>query len=324
MTELWLDQGPNPNVGLVCSGGALKGARQAGALSCLADRGIFPGVMAGTSTGSLTAAMGAQAETLREFQEQAQTLAAVYISLRKEADLHRVGSVLPGLLGKAWALWRTWGIWNPEKGLEKLLRRHVSPLRLATSPVRLLVSRVDLNSGRHESVEGDNPEIVEAVLASASEPLVWPPVKGKQGERWVDGGVREITPLRAAIHALREKALPGITPTLWILLARPFGMTPVVVGSALDVAARAVSILTDEVFLGDLRSAVRVNAAPKEGQRAMRFVVVAPPPGSISPKLIPSPEEIEIMMREGREGARFPLTLESEADLDAWLAEYAG
>jgi predicted acylesterase/phospholipase RssA len=96
-----------------------------------------------------------------------------------------------------------------------LVETHIDPERVAGSGIVLRIGAVGLESGelRYVTERGelqtrdgeplDQPPVAltEAILASASIPLVFPPTR-LNDEHYVDGGVREILPLELAFNRL--------------------------------------------------------------------------------------------------------------------------
>lgn len=99
--------------------------------------------------------------------------------------------------------------------VRRLVEEHIDPERVAASGIMLRIGAVGLESGdlRYITEHGelqtrtgdpiDEPPVslTEAVLASASIPLVFPPTR-LNDEHYVDGGVREILPLELAFNRL--------------------------------------------------------------------------------------------------------------------------
>lgn len=99
--------------------------------------------------------------------------------------------------------------------VRRLVEANIDPDRIAASGMLLRIGAVGLESGElryvteHGEVQTrdgdplDQPRVplTEAVLASASIPLVFPPTK-LNDEHYVDGGVREILPLELAFNRL--------------------------------------------------------------------------------------------------------------------------
>ncbi len=113
-----------------------------------------------------------------------------------------------------------------------LLERNVDPDRVAASGILLRVGTVSLESGelryiteRGELLSRDgsplglpNVPLLDAVTASASIPVIFPPTR-LVDEHYVDGGVREILPLELAFNHLGAghifaivASAPGVDP----------------------------------------------------------------------------------------------------------------
>lgn len=96
-----------------------------------------------------------------------------------------------------------------------LLERELDPERVATSGIALRVGAVSLESGelryvtetgaihdrRDQPVDHEEVPLAAGVLASASIPVAFPPVRLGE-EHYVDGGAREILPIEILVHHL--------------------------------------------------------------------------------------------------------------------------
>lgn len=179
---------------LVISGGGAKGAFAVGAIEVLRGRGIEFDLIAGTSTGALIASLVA-ADDLEE-------LVRIYTSVRTR-------DVIRGN-------WRRlyYDARYDTAPLERLLRRTMRGRRferMQLSPVEVYLCSVGLFSGRpgywtqrttpinsgipFVRAWSDFEDYVRAVMASTNQPFLMPPV-WIDGEPRVDGGVREIAPVK--------------------------------------------------------------------------------------------------------------------------------
>jgi predicted acylesterase/phospholipase RssA len=116
--------------------------------------------------------------------------------------------------------------------IRALVEREIMPERIAASGLTLRVGAVSLETGELRYADGagqlyerdgtplDRPPVrlQDAVLASASIPLMYPPTE-LGGEYYVDGGVREILPLQLAFNQLGAGHIfavvaskPGVEP----------------------------------------------------------------------------------------------------------------
>lgn len=225
-------------IAVVLSGGGAKGAFQAGVLCALHDEGIHPELVVGTSVGALNAA----------------------------------GLSHLGLLGMV-------STWRGIKGIKDVFRDRWWKLpfngsgRYSMAPLRKTVERisaqprhpggpeavacyVDLKTTavHHVSNATATPaEFATAVLASASIPFYMEPVDGYL----VDGGVREVAPVRYALERMGWQGhLIVITcqPLDKDRAADPFDESwP----RALSMGLRALDVRDHETLLNDLSAAVR-------------------------------------------------------------------
>jgi NTE family protein len=170
----------------VLSGGASLGAVQVGMLRGLADAGIRPDLIVGTSVGALNGGWIAS----RTDDAGLEALAGLWRSLSRN-DVFPTRPVL-GLLG---FLGRRPNL-LPDSGLRKLLTNNLRFARLEDATVPLHVVATDLLSGLDVLLSCGNA--VEAILASAAIPAVFPPVK-VNGRYLIDGGVVNNTPLSHAV-----------------------------------------------------------------------------------------------------------------------------
>lgn len=252
---------------LVISGGGSKGAFAVGALKYLMlERGLDFEVLAGTSTGALIVPMIA-----------AQGKAAL-ATLETEYTTVTTGDILDGspalrVLGGKPSLYGT-------EPLHKRIAKSVTPQvfqALKASTRRMAVTSVDLRDGKLVYYQtGPTPiasddvvvqvtsheQLVQAIYASCSIPMAMPPVAnsrpGAADDGYVDGGVREYVPIEIAIDA-------GADEIACIILAPPMdkrGTYDKRFGSVVDVAQRAVDLLSEEVGASDVKlSQLYTNAS---------------------------------------------------------------
>src|SRR6266568_2701951 len=157
---------------LVLSGGGAKGAFQVGALDTLLnEQGLEFAVIAGVSTGALSAGMLAQGTGAAGQRAELEGLKDLYFSLTSDQDIQHARFL--GLLG---AFLFHDSIYDPSPLREKIARR-VDAARLRVSGTALRVGAVCLEDGRYRSVTQDDPHILDFMFASASMPVFWPPVE---------------------------------------------------------------------------------------------------------------------------------------------------
>lgn len=223
---------------LVLSGGGAKGAFQVGAERVLREElGFAWERLFGISVGALNAVLLAQEEYGR--------LRRVWAEIRKE-DVYRSFS----WLRVAWRLGvrRKRGIYD-NRPLRRFLTEHAGgrPFRVPAH-----VGRVSLATGRYELVGSDAPEaeFLDAAWHSATMPVIWEPVGAPA---WVDGGLRNVTPLGDALAPDASEIVVIMCTTEELEPALPLR-------TILDVAKRSLTDITiHEIMLNDVREFVRIN-----------------------------------------------------------------
>lgn len=164
-----------PRVGLALGGGAARGFAHVGVIQVLEEAGIRPALVAGTSAGSLVAALYASGKTGAQLQQIAETM--------EEATF--ADWTLPifsrGLLrGDA---------------LARYVHTQVGGRLIEDLPLPLGIVATDLNSG--QGVLFQRGDTATAVRASSAVPAVFQPVR-IAGREYVDGGLASPVPVRYA------------------------------------------------------------------------------------------------------------------------------
>lgn len=222
----------NPTFGLVLTGGGAKGAYQAGALKYIAEIGLVPQIIAGTSIGSLN---GAVLASHPNFTQAVQQLNQLWNQLA-QADILRphTGTVLRTLSYTTQAFVPKLRIWTVDfllkQGLlrdstaifdpapiEELLRKTVNPhnlrrgielwvtvfpsLKIPGLGSNLLVDLVRARTGTDAHwlcVQDftDDDTLYNVILASAALPLAFPS-RQVNSQVYIDGGLADNVPLKA-------------------------------------------------------------------------------------------------------------------------------
>lgn len=225
---------------IVLSGGGAKGAFQVGVLDALVNgRGVRPAIAVGTSTGAIQA--------LGLAQNDVGALLEVWLSLKGDRDIYRERGGIAGsvLLGEK-ALYDA----TP---LKRLLKRYADPAKLAASPVDLRLGVVSLQSGAFRLIDKGVPDIHNWVYASCAQPVYFDPLQTSDRQQWVDGGVRDVTPLGAALE---------LNPTaVLVVRASPVSdpATTKFFGGLIPIGLRAVNLLQSEVSRNDVANAALIN-----------------------------------------------------------------
>ena len=236
---------------LVIGGGGSKGAFAVGAVETLRKNGVDFDIVAGASTGALIAPF--------VVTDEIQLLRYIYTSVHT-ADILRRRSFLEARAKDA--LYDT-------RPLHRLIHSFITEERyerIVRSPKELILTTVNLQNGKitywcpHWGGRDNGPlsrdSFIRAALASASVPVMMPPVRvGANRDRFVDGGVRSIAPLRIAIDRGAEDIYAIVlSPEHREVEDRRYVFL-------LDILMRTLDLLTDEVAESDVVRAVIYNRA---------------------------------------------------------------
>jgi len=242
------------DIAFVMAGGASLGAIEAGMLRALYERGIVPDFIVGTSAGALNAAFVASRP---QTPATANALADVWRSVRR-------GTIFPlnpltGLLGFVGSRDHL----VPDSGLRRLIARHIEAERLEEMSIPLHVVAVDVISGEERRLS--KGPALDAVLASAAIPAVFPPVAW-EGRELMDGGVANNTPISHAVELGAREIYVLPTGHACSLEQAP--------RSSLGMAVHALTLLTQRRLIDDI-----------EKHKADAKLIVLPPPCSAVPPI---------------------------------------
>jgi NTE family protein len=168
-------------------GGGPLGAHEVGMLQALAERGIVPELVLGTSIGAINGAAFAADPTV----EGVERLAEMWTAMQ-------AGDVFSGsVFGRVATLARTRTHLHDNAPLRALLARGLADRRIEdlALPFQCVAASIE-RAGEHWFTEGP---AVDAVLASAAVPGVLPPVE-IGGEHFVDGGIVNSIPVNRAVE----------------------------------------------------------------------------------------------------------------------------
>lgn len=161
------------------------------------------------------------------------------------------------------------------KPLEEKLNRYID-LKSIPADTAYHCGTVSLNDGLYYSLSNknfsDNKSFVQAILASASMPIIWPPVQEivlpaihEVVYNAVDGGIRNNSPLKDVVNFIN--AFPDETPFEVIIINCNSGYIPPMkkhwnIG---DIALRALTEITlAEIFNDDIREFLKLNEFVKQ------------------------------------------------------------
>ncbi len=263
---------------LALSGGAAKGSYQVGALVKLKQLGVEFQFVSGVSVGALNASMLATGQLER--------LVDVWEKTRQKDIIKHRGWVRTGLrwLGhKIGVIKPPEAFYDTEK-LEKLIRNE---LKGKNVQFPFSVGVVDLGSGRYHDIRYDTghqltEEDCQMIYASAAIPVFFDPMRTKN-ELWMDGGVRNITPLAKAVR--QDPDLVVIIPTE--SYGDPHGASPFrdvdpnSIRAIDEIGFRALNILLNEIFREDIKRFLTVNHNVLQHREALLELGVEDP-GSLT------------------------------------------
>lgn len=189
----------------VLAGGGSRGAVQVGMLAELVERGIRADRVYGASVGAVNG--------------------AAYCGDPTVAGVKRLEGVWRGLTGaEVFPKGRVHGPWtflqhrasvHPSSGLRRIVEDGVTFERLEEAPVPLEIVTTSLTDGQERWIT--RGPVVEAVMASAAIPAIFPPVV-IDGDELVDGGVVNNVPLSRPVAAGARR--------VYVLLCGPLHFRP--------------------------------------------------------------------------------------------------
>lgn len=175
-------------IGLALSGGAARGAAHLGVVKALYEKDIRPDCISGTSIGAIAGALLADGhnpdELLRIFLEK------------------RLFSYL-GITFDRIGLFKM-------SGLRNELEKHLKAKKFEDLKIPLYVTCTDLNAGKVEYF--DQGDLIEKIIASASIPGLFSPVKIGKG-LFADGGVLDNLPVRPLKDICKKIIGVHVNPT---------------------------------------------------------------------------------------------------------------
>lgn len=241
---------------LVLSGGGCKGAYEAGAVRWLIGRrGIRYSMVCGVSAGALNASVLCMHPVGHE-QKAADALDSLWQNA-SESSVYR--SWFP--FGKIAGLWKSSVL--DSSPLHKLARTVLDGKAIRSSGRAIRVGATSLTTGKYRIFDESYHDVVGAVLASSAFPAMFEPVE-LDGELWTDGGVREVTPLKAAVEAGATDVDVVIPFPAFTVPGMP--RSP----SAVQVALRSIEIMSDAIVENDLGRALTYNRAAESGSDPAR------------------------------------------------------
>ena len=242
----------------VLSGGGAKGAFQAGALQVLQEKGYRFDIVSGVSVGTLNGAMLAT--------DQLPRLIEVWKNLSPEQVLREQSLFTIARKYLAYKI----GIGKPPLSkynnapLRELMQKyllnkkvtipfHFGFVKLETGEYIQAVVRRDNN---HKVDEAD----LKRILASTAIPVIFNPVI--QGDSvWVDGGLRNISPIKEVLPFNPDRVI--IIPTEPLEKAAETAE----VKDIINIAFQAITIMLDEIFEEDIDRFLSINRLVEQAEK---------------------------------------------------------
>lgn len=249
---------------LCISGGAEKGAFSVGVIKyLLGDLKISYDIFTGSSVGGINASFLGQFKAGQEL-EASDKLIQLWLSLT------------PDKIFREWVCGRISGFWRSSflnsKPLTKLIEKNISHKKIKASGKKVCVGAVSIETGKHTLFNQDDPAFIKAVIASASFPGAFIPIKFN-GLSWIDAGLKSCTPLTTAISMGATEIDVIITsPELRV---KRFKDNP----TAIDILYKSLDLTTDKILTADLRMAEMHNSLARAGledKREIKIRVIRP------------------------------------------------
>ena len=221
---------PAGKTAFVMAGGGSLGAVEVGMLQALIDAGERADLVVGASAGAINGAFFAFDPTAAGVAR----LRAIWCDLqRRDVFPFSFANLFGALTGRDHLC--------GHEGLRGLLEKHLGRAAIQDAATELHVVASDLASG--DEVLLSRGDVVEAVLASAAIPGVFPPVV-VDGRLLVDGGVANNTPISSAIRLGATRII--VLPTGFACATRKLP------SHAIARAMHALSLLVVRQLLNDI------------------------------------------------------------------------
>jgi NTE family protein len=250
---------------LVLGGGSIKGCFQAGAISELLMAGFKPSKIYGVSVGSLNGAFLTDQAAKLKNKDNKPDWPAIGEAL-KNLWLTRIDSFdkIGKTRGGPAILWDS--IFSEFNGLidtenlQQLIGSIISEDNLRNSPVEFFAGCVNLSNGQFLMADPSYPDIMKYIIASTAIPVMMP-ISYINGSPLVDGGLRNVTPLKYAANDTAVNAIVSVA-------CQAEQVPPVNLNyeNLLSYAERLMDIIVNGIVTNDLEWAEYINDyCPKDG-----------------------------------------------------------
>lgn len=208
-------------IGIALSGGGVRGAVHLGVLKVLAQNGIYPDIISGTSAGSIAGAIYAAGIDIDSFVEKLKDIQAWKILDPSFTPAYVLMLIFYYWTNKPMVMWSfPDGLFKGEK-IEHYLDDLLQKKKFDELCIPLSVVSADINTGETvvfcsrknvprkkipNTVFIPDAKVSEAVRASISLPGVFLP-KNIKGRKLVDGGIKDNIPVDILYHQRAKKVL---------------------------------------------------------------------------------------------------------------------
>ena len=234
-------------IALILSGGGARGAFQVGAeMYARQVKGYHWDIIAGVSVGAMNGAMLAM--------HRYQRLMEIWNTI-SNSQVYTGGFNLPSLINLLFGALSFYS----NAPLQKMMKRELEAGKIIDD---LHVGVVSLVTGEYIQFTKEFLELPEAILASASIPVVWPPVDiSPEHMAMVDGGVRNITPIGDVLDLEPDEiVIINCSPEHPRVLEK----AP---DNVLSIGMRALDIMQNEIFVNDVKEFLHINALVQEAEK---------------------------------------------------------
>jgi NTE family protein len=237
---------------LVLSGGGAKGAYQVGALKyLLSEKKIQYDIICGVSVGAINA-----------------SFLAMFPKGQEAESWKQLNELWSGISTKT--IYKNWfplsyieALWKPSvydsSPLADMIKNHLDGNRIKTSGKLLRMGATGLDTGKYHIFDENYPNLPGAVLASSAFPVMFLPIE-LEGQLWSDGGLKNITPLKAAIEA-GATDIDVINCSAVNDPSSSFKSD----NNAINIALRGLSLMCDQITASDMKICDLVNQLVKAG-----------------------------------------------------------
>jgi len=287
----------------ILQGGGAYGAFECGAVKALQDASVQPDIVAGVSIGAFNAAIIASnpdhtAQTLQAFWDDLaipttkaidastrQWLAGLQIALFGVPSFFRPRWLQPMLAPSQWPV--NWTSLYDTSPMRDLLLKYVDFGRLRSSPIRLIVSAVDIESSELVVFDSYVDDLKpEHILASGSLPPAFPWTSIGDKHYW-DGGIISNSPLERVLERCGSAG-----KRVFIIDLFP-GRRRQLPSNLAEVMSRQDEILYSE----RLRNDVRTRHLVREFQKLVNDLMIELPEDTLQ-RLRHQPRYIQMMAEE--------------------------